>query len=48
MNERPNITVVYEQKTTTPGVGAVLIELISFFLMAGLIALVIGSCSMFK
>jgi len=47
MNERPNVTVIYQDpKPATPGLGAVLLELMFFFFMAGVIALIAGSCRM--
>lgn len=49
MNERPNITVIYEQSSSSaPGLGAILVELIFFLFMVGVIGLISGSCSMLK
>lgn len=43
MNDRPNVTVVYQDaRPQTPGAGAVLGEVIVFLLLAGGIALVAG------
>ncbi len=47
MNERPNVTVIYQESpSSTPSVGRVLLELLFFFFMAGVIALLAGSCRM--
>jgi len=47
MEERPNVTVIYQAPTaSTPGLGAIIIELLAFFAAAGLIALA-GGCAMF-
>ncbi|MFZ4662261.1 MAG: hypothetical protein ACOYNY_34955 [Caldilineaceae bacterium] len=48
-DERPNVTVIYQEaKPTTPGLGAILLELFVFLLAAGLVALVAGGgCMVF-
>ena len=43
MNERPNVTVVYQDaRPQTPGAGAVLVEVVVFLALAGGVALVVG------
>lgn len=46
MEERPNVTVIYQTPaSSSPGLGAIIIELVVFFFAAGIITL-IGGCAM--
>lgn len=48
MSNKPNVTVIYQEAPAqTPGLVAVLVELLAFLVFLGLAA-VLGSCGMFR